>query len=137
MIREIIVSNTACEIFLIFCLSSLINNFIVKSNIWEPQKHQNLNISRTIHLKKIPHTLLNIICAQISSKNFFSKMFFSRTWSFNHDYKTTNLGLIFFHKKLFCTFLQVWLFNFNIILSICCKNVFRKTVKKWWFYAFK
>ena len=30
---------------------------------------------------------------------FFFKKLFSKTWNFFRDYKTTDLGLIFFHKK--------------------------------------
>ena len=85
-----------------------------------------------------------MISAQISWKNFFfRKIFFSRTWSFFHHCKTTNLGLIFFHKKIILYFFQVWLFNFNTVLKTCFKNLFRKatatrslqatlTLSFWW-----
>ena len=70
-ICEIIISKTVCGIFLIFCRSSFIDNFIVKKNFSEPYNYRNLNISRPIYLKKIPHTVLKIISAQISWKKFF------------------------------------------------------------------
>ena len=114
MIREIIVSNTVSGIFLIFCRSSFTNNFIVENN-FSTLKSPTLifrNISRTIYLKKFPHTVLNIISAQISCKNFFRNNFSSRKWSFFRDYKTTDL-------------------------NICFINLFRKTVKNWWFCSFK
>ena len=41
MIREVIVSKTLSCIFLFFCRSSFINNFIAKSNFSEPLNHQN------------------------------------------------------------------------------------------------
>ena len=67
--------------------------------------------------------------------NLFLK---KRTWSFLQECKTTNLGVIFLHKKLNLYYFQVWLFNFNIILlKTCFKNLFRKTEKKLWFYSFK
>ena len=31
----------------------------------------------------------------------------------------------------------MWLFNLNIILKTCFKNLFRKSVKKWWYYSSK
>ena len=51
-ICEIIISKTVCGIFLIFCRSSFIDNFIVKKNFSEPYNYRNLNISRPIYLKK-------------------------------------------------------------------------------------
>ena len=133
MICEIIVSKMVCGIFLIFCRSSFFDNFIVKNNFSEPQNHPNLNIWRSIYLKKFPHTVLKIISAQISWKSFFRKNLFSKTWSFFRDCKTTGLGLIFFHKKcilyFFFFFCLVWFFSFNIISKTYFKNFFRKTVK--------
>ena len=68
---------------------------------------QNLKITETwiswalFISKKILHTVLKIISAQISWKIFFfEKKFFSSTWNFFHDCKTSDLGLIFFHKKI-------------------------------------
>ena len=71
MICEIIVSKMVYGIFLIICPSKFINNFIVKNNFFRILNHGNLNISRPISLKIVPHTLLKIISAQISWKNFF------------------------------------------------------------------
>ena len=101
IICEIIVSKMVCRIFLIFFRSSFINNFILKNNFSKPYNHRNLNISRNISLKKIPQTVLKTISAQ-----------------------TTDLGLIFFRKKLILYFFQVQLLNFNVILKTCFKNLF-------------
>ena len=39
------------------------------------------------------------------------------TWSFFDDCKTTHLGVINLPKKLVLHIFQVWLFNFNAILT--------------------
>ena len=132
MVCEITVSKVVCGIFLIFCRSSFINNCMVKNNFSEPKNHRKLNVLKSIYFKKIStHRFVDLICSNKLEEFFFQKNFFSRTWSFFHDSKTTNLGVIFFHKKLVLYFFQGWLFNFNIILKTCFKNLFRKTVKKW------
>ena len=101
MICEIIVSKTVCGIFLIFCRSSFINNFMVKNNFLEPKNHQKLNISRPIYFLKISaHCFVDIICTNKLEEFFFQKIFLLRTWSFFHDWKTTDLGVISSHKKL-------------------------------------
>ena len=103
MICEIIFSKTVCGIFLIFCRSSFVNNFMVKNNFLEAKNHRKLNISRPIHFKKkFAQRFVVLICAK--------KKFFSRSWSFFHDCKSTNLGVIFFHKKLIS-----WIFSRVII----------------------
>ena len=117
MICEIIVSKMVCGICFIFCWSSFINNFMVKNNFLKPRNHQKLNISKPIYFEKISaHRFVDLICTNKLEEFFFQKIFLSRTWCFFHDCKTTNLGIIFFHKK-FHTFFQGWLFNFNIILK--------------------
>ena len=105
MICEITVYKTIRGIFLIFCRSSFINNFMVKNNFLEPKNHRKLNISRPIYFKKISaHRFVDLICTNKLEEFFFQKIFLSRTWSFFHDCKTTNLGVIFFHKKLISYF---------------------------------
>ena len=107
MICKIIVSKTVCRIFLIFCRSSFINNFMVKNNFLEPKNHLKSNISRSIYLKKnSAHRFVDFIGTNKLEK-FFSKIFLSRTWSFLHDCKTTNLGATFFHKKLILYFFSI------------------------------
>ena len=107
MICEIIVSKIVCGILLIFCRSSVINNFIVKNNFSEPKYHRKLNISRPIYLKTISaHRFGGLICTNKLDGHFFRKYFFPRTWSFFHDCKTTNLGVVFSTKNKFYTFFQ-------------------------------
>ena len=111
MICEIIVSKTVRRIsfffffFFFVCQSSFINDFMEKNNFSESQNHRKLNISRLIYFSKFPHLALKILSAQISWKGFFRKTFSSRTWSFFHNWKTTNLSVIFFTKNLFHTFI--------------------------------
>ena len=105
MICEIIVSKTVCGIFLIFCRSSFINNFMVKNNFLEPKNHRKLNISRTICFEKISaHRFVDLVCTNKLEELFFQKIFLSRAWSFFHECKTINLGVIFCHKKLISYF---------------------------------
>ena len=105
MICEIIVYKTVCGIFLIFCRSNFINYLIVKSNFSEPQNHWDFNISRPIYLEKISaHRFEGHICKNKLEKVVFWKKIFWRTWSFFHDCKATDLGLIFFHKKIILYF---------------------------------
>ena len=131
----IIFAGSTREILLIFCRSSFTNNFMVKNNFSEPKNHQKLYISRSIYfLNKIPaRRFVGLLCTNKLEIFFFEKKkkkMFSRTWSLFHDYKTTNLGFNFSHKKLILWFSQGWLFNFNIILKTCFKNLFRKTEEK-------
>ena len=88
---------------------------------------------RPIYLRKIPHTVLKMISAQISWKKFFFEKFFFQGLG---AFFGTARPLIW--ASVFSTvFFQVWLFNFNIILKTCLKKLYRKTVKNWWFYSFK
>ena len=105
MICEIIVSKTVYVIFLIFCRSSFINNFMEKNNFSEPKNHGKLNISRAICFKKISaERLVGHICTNKMEEFFFRKIFLSRTYSFFQDCKTDNLGVNFFQKKLISHF---------------------------------
>ena len=142
MTCEIIVSKTMCGIFLIFCRSSFINNFMVKNSFSEPKNQRKLNISRPIYFLKISaHCFVSLICTNKLEEIFFQKSFFfqglgafftTATWLIWASFFSTKN---FFHK--FYTFFQRWLFEFNIILKTCFKNLFGKTAKKWWFYSFK
>ena len=105
MICEIIVSKMVCGIFLIFCQLSFISNFMMKNNFLEPKNHWKLNILRPIYCKKISaHCFVDLICTNKLEDFFFQKVFLSRTWSYFHDCKTTNLGIIFSNKKLISYF---------------------------------
>ena len=140
MICEIIVSKTICGIYLIFYRSSFINNFMAKNNFLEPKNHQKLNVSKYIYFRKISaYRFVGLVLSvQISWKYiFFWKKFFQGLGAF---FKTAKqiIWASFFHKKIILYFFfQGWLFNFNITSKTCFKNLFGKTVKKWWFYCFK
>ena len=122
MIYKIIVSKTLCGIFFIFFRSSFINNFMVKNNFLEPKNHQNLNISRPIYFKKISaHRFVGLICTNKLEAVFF--FFFRKRGAFFATAKPL-ICASFFSAK-------------NKILKTCFKNLFWKTVKKWWFYCFK
>ena len=123
MICEIIVSKTICGIFLIFCRSFFINNFMVKNSFSEPKNERKLKyLEIHVYLKKFRTPFCRSYLYKLAGRIFFRKNSFR--------------GL-FFIKKWFYTFFQRWLFNFNIILKTCFKNLFKKTVKNWWFYSFK
>ena len=106
MICEIIVSKTVCGIFLIFCQSSFINNFMVKNSFSEPKNQRKLNISRPIYLKKISaHRFVGLICTNKLKGIFFRNFFFQGLRAFF----TTTTQLIwrhFFQKKQFYTFFK-------------------------------
>ena len=106
MICEIIISKTVCGIFLFFLSVKILLIILWRRTIFGNRKiTKKLNISRLIYLKQNPHTLLKILFVQIIWTDFFfRKTLFSRTWSFFHDWKTTNLGAIFFHKKIILYF---------------------------------
>ena len=90
-----------------FCQSSFINNFMKKNNFLESWNHRKLNISIPIYFKKIStHSFEDRICTNKLDGFFFffRKTFFSRIYSFFHDWKTTFWGAIFFHKKLILYF---------------------------------
>ena len=105
IIREIIVSKILCGIFLIFCLSSFISNFIVKNNFWEPQNHWNLNISITIYLKKISahgfedYTRTNKLEEFFFFFFFFKKVVFQRLGAFLATTKPLVWASFFSTKK--------------------------------------
>ena len=73
----IIVSKTLGVIFLIFCRSRYINNFIVKSNFSEPKIISSQNhISRSIHFKKISTRGFEFLICTNKLEGFSKKCFF-------------------------------------------------------------
>ena len=102
MTYRIIVSKMMCGIFLIFCRSSFINNFMVKNSFSEPKNQRKLDISRPIYLKKISaHRFVGLICTNKLERFFLSwKNFFFKGMELFYDCSTTNLVVTFFHKKL-------------------------------------
>ena len=104
MICEIIVCKTVCGIFLNFCRWNFINNFTVKKHFSGLQNHRNLNISRTIYLKKFPHNVLKVISAKMCWKNFFFEKTFFKDLEYFSRLQNHCLGLIFYHNKLILYF---------------------------------
>ena len=104
---------------------------------------RNLKITQT--LKYLETHLFKKISAQcfedhiqISWKKFFfEKNFFQGLGAFFVIAKPLIWASFFSTQNLFYNFFQVWLFDFIIVLKTCFKNLFRKTVKNWWFYSFK
>ena len=138
MISEMIVSKTVCGIFLIFCWSRSINNFMMENSFSEPKNQRKLNISRPIYFKKIPaHYFVGLICTNKLEEYFFRKNFYQGLGAFITNATRLIWASFFSTKNQFYTFFQGWLFNFNVILKTCLKNLFKKTLKKWWFYFFK
>ena len=80
MISEIIVSKAVRGIFLIFCSSSFINNFMVKNSFVEPKRQRKLNILRPIHFEKnSAHRFAGLTCTnKREGFFFFEKNFFQR-----------------------------------------------------------
>ena len=64
---------------------------------------------------------------------FFSKNFFQRLGTFFVTIKPLIWGSFFSTKNNFVVFFK-WLFDFNIKLNRCFKNLFRKAVKNCWFF---
>ena len=138
MMCEIIISKTVRRIFLFFCQSRFINNFMVKNSFSEPQNHRKLNILRPIYFKKISaHRFEDLICTNKLDIFFFRKIFSEGLGAFFTTEKLLIWAPFFPPKNYFYTFFQRWLFNFNMLLKTCFRNLFRKTVKKWLFYSFK
>ena len=105
MICEIIVSKTVCGIFLIFCQSSFINNFMVKNSFSEPKNQRKLNISRPIYLKKISvQRFVGLICTNKVKGFFFWKFFFQGLEAFFATATGLILASFFFHKKIILYF---------------------------------
>ena len=97
MICEIIVSSAE---FFCFLVNPVLLIVLWRRTIFRSRKIAS-RISRPIYFKKMyPHRFEDRICTNKLDAFFFRKTFFSRTWSFFHDWKAINLGVIFFHKKL-------------------------------------
>ena len=131
MICDIIVSKTVCGIFLIFSWSSFIDNFMVMNSFSEPKNQWKLNISRPVYFGKISaQHFVGLICTNKLEGFFFDKIFFQGLGTFLATARRLIWASFFSTKRYFYFFFQGWLFNFNIILKTCFKNLFRKTVKK-------
>ena len=100
--------------------------------------HRHLNISRLIYLEKNSAYCFEFHnCTNKMEEFFFENKIFQGLGALFTTAKPLICASFFSTKKWFYTIFQVWLFNFNAILKTCFKNLFRKTVKNWWFYSFK
>ena len=115
MISEITSSKTVWRIFLIFCRSRFINNFVVKNSFSENWSHQELNISRPIYFLKNSHTIFKILQLQISWKDFFSKdsgtiVFLWILWNFSKH--------LFYRTPLSdCFLIELQKFVLNLVIK--------------------
>ena len=113
MICEIIVSKTVCGIFLIFCRSSFIDNFIVKSNFSGTLKSPKLKYLKTHLFEKIStHHFEDNIWKNKPDQFFFEKIFFQGLGAFFVTAKPLIWASFFSTKNKFYSFFQVWSFNF-------------------------
>ena len=128
-----IYSRMVFGIFLIFCRSRFINNFVVKNNFSEPW-NQKLYISRHIHFEKFSRRILKILSLQKAGRIFFQKYFFiDLVELFSRLQNHSFLGVICFHKKLTVYFIS----SANNFIKTFFKNLFKKTRQKWWFNSLK
>ena len=99
MICEIIVSKTMCGVFLIFCRSSFINNFLMKNSFSERKNMRKLYISRPVYFQKIfAHLFARIICINKLGGFFSKKKFFQGLGAF-FSTATRLIWVLFFVTK--------------------------------------
>ena len=83
MIFEIIFSKTVYGIFLIFCQSSFINDFMVKNNFSEPKNHQKVKYLKThLFLKNFRTPIFRSYLYKEAEILFFKKDFFQGLGAF-------------------------------------------------------
>ena len=99
MIREIIDPKTLREIFLIFCRSSFINNFIVKNYFLGPLNHRNLNFNEVNNEANPAHRFEDHIYKNKVEGIFFRKNFFQRLVAFLAAAKPLNWTTFFSAKN--------------------------------------
>ena len=104
MICEIIVSKTICGIFLIFCRSFFINNFMMKNSFSEPKNQWKLKcLEIHLYLKKFRTPFCRSYLYKLAGRIFFRKYSFRGL----PDFFTTAARLIwasFFHQKMILYF---------------------------------
>ena len=116
--------ENGCRIFLIFCWSSFINNFMLKNGFLEPKNYQDPSRDPST-FKKFLQTILKVLSVQISLKDIsFEKNFFLRFGAFFTTAKPLIWAPFFSTKNNFKLFSR-------IILKTYFKDLFSKTAKKW------
>ena len=103
MIFGIIVSKTLGGIFLIFCRSIFINNFMVRNSFLEPKNQRKLNASRFVS-RNFRTEFCRSYLYKLAGRIFSPKIFFQGLSSFFRDCNATNLGVFFFLKKIILYF---------------------------------
>ena len=94
-------SSKLCAEFCWFLCSCIFNNYVEKSKFWNRKINKSENILRCIYFKIIPANLFeDLVCTNKLEVFFLKNWFFSETWSFFNECRTTNLGVIFCTRKL-------------------------------------
>ena len=100
-ICEIIVSKTWYGVFLIFCCSCFVNNFIVKNKFSKRNITKSSNILRSIYFLKISsHHFENFIYTKSAGGIFLSKRFFQVLGAFSTNANPLILASLFRTKKI-------------------------------------
>ena len=94
-------SSKLCAEFCWFLCSCIFNNYVEKSKFWNRKINKSENILRCIYFKIISANVFeDLVCTNKLEVFFLKNWFFSETWSFFNECKTTNLGVIFCTRKL-------------------------------------
>ena len=94
-------SSKLCAEFCWFLCSCIFNNYVEKSKFWNRKINKSENILRCIYFKIISANLFeDLVCTNKLEVFFLKNWFFSETWSFFNECRTTNLGVIFCTRKL-------------------------------------
>ena len=94
-------SSKLCAEFCWFLCSCIFNNYVEKSKFWNRKINKSENILRCIYFKIISANVFeDLVCTNKLEVFFLKYWFFSETWSFFNECKTTNLGVIFCTRKL-------------------------------------
>ena len=94
-------SSKLCAEFCWFLCSCIFNNYVEKSKFWNRKINKSENILRCIYFKIISANVFeDLVCTNKLEVFFLKNWFFSETWSFFNECRTTNLGVIFCTRKL-------------------------------------
>ena len=106
-------SSKLCAEFCWFFCSCIFNNYVDKSKFWNRKINKSENILRCIYFKIISANLFeDLVCTNKLEVFFLKNWFFSETWSFFNECRTTNLSIIFCTSKLFLHLLSSMIISF-------------------------
>ena len=106
-------SSKLCAEFCWFLCSCIFNNYVEKSKFWNRKINKSENILRCIYFKIISANLFeDLVCTNKLEVFFLKNWFFSETWSFFNECRTTNLSIIFCTSKLFLHLLSSMIISF-------------------------